>query len=130
MAFTRLEELDYEGTLRALQEHVGSRVAVSFGGEGTEWVGGSILGPLHSANEADLGALPILEGRFAGESIQFTVGEPMHPQTLGGFGIWRNGFSWGRRVDGSTGAAIHFCVDGVTVRVMPIPHGMLPVDAQ
>lgn len=129
MPFTQLDHLDYEATLAALQEHVGARISVSFGGKDTEWVAGTLVGQLRSAAEVDFGAmLPVLEGRIAGESLYFVVADPEHLQTAGGFSIWRDGFEWGRRVDGSTGNAIHFCVDGVTVRVMPVPPGMLPFD--
>lgn len=130
VASAPLEHLDYEETLRALQEHVGTRVTVAFGGAATEWSAGSVTGQLHAATEIDYGAtLAILEYRLSGETIYFTVLNLEHPQTMGGFGIWREGFAWGRRYAGVTGPAVHFCVEGVTVRVMPIPHGMLPIDS-
>ena len=124
-----IEHLDYEGTLRALQEHVGTRVSVSFADAETEFNAGSVVGVVHAAAEMDYAAmLPVLEGRLSGETMYFVIVDTDHPQTTGGFGIWRDGFSWGRRVQGVTGPAVHYCINSITVRVMPIPQGMLPID--
>ena len=110
---------------------MGTRVSVSFGDADTEWNAGSFVGYLHSAAETDVGAaVPVLEGRFSGETMYFHVIDPEHPQTAGGFGVWHGGFQWGRRFQGVTGPAVHYRVDNVTVRVMPMPLGMLPIDEQ
>jgi hypothetical protein len=117
-----IEQLDYEGTLRALQEFIGSRVLVSIGARSSEYVGANIVGQLFSGGEIDMGAqIPELEGDFAGESIVFSIGDPSQPATIGGFTLWNGGFEWGRRVPRPGGFTISVCIAGLVIRVRAAP---------
>jgi hypothetical protein len=66
---------------------------VSIADAETEFSAGSVVGVVHSAAEMDYAAmLPVLEGRLSGETMYFVIVDTDHPQTTGGFGIWRDGF--------------------------------------
>jgi hypothetical protein len=86
-----VNELDYEATLAALLEYIGTYVMASFGDAENQWTAGTVVGTLDGGADVDLGALaPDLLGDFGGESVNFRVIDPEHPQTFGGFGIWKS----------------------------------------
>jgi len=117
-----VDHLDYEQTLAALLDFIGTWVLVYVQDAETEFVGATMIGPLRRGNAADIGAsVPELEGDFGGESLVFSVGEPQPNHVFGGFTIWRAGFAWGRRVERPHGYTVVVETAGLRIRVRSAP---------
>jgi hypothetical protein len=115
-----IRQLDYEETLAELMGFVGMVVAVSISHAESEFMGGTFVGRLRSARDADVAALvPELEGDFAGETMHFLLGQPGEGGS-GTFAIWRPGFEWGRRVEHPHGHVISIQVAGLGIRIRPL----------
>jgi hypothetical protein len=120
--------LTYEESLAALQAFIGTRVVVFVSHAETEYVAATIVGPLRSATEADLGAqVPELEGDFGGESMFFIVRDDAQPAVTASFGVWRDGFEWGRHVERPHGYTVSMQIAGLQIRVRPAPPMVAPL---
>lgn len=123
-----VRQLDYEQTLSELMGFVGMVVAVSISAATTDFMGGTFLGRLRSATEADLSAMvPELEGDFAGETMYFMLVDPDGRPT-GTFGIWRAGFVGGRRVEWTSGHTIALEVADLKIRIRPLKNMFAPLE--